>query len=373
MSFLSMSTTVSRMPVVDALKAIACLMIVLHHLSVYGPMSDVAYPLFPGLIDWFYQYGRMAVQAFFVMAGFLVARKFAPHGVSLVAEPARIIAQRYMRLALPYLAALTLAIGCAALAREMMNHDSIPDAPSIAQLLMHALLLQDLLDQDALSAGVWYIAIDFQLFSLTVFLFWLSRQFESRSSHLKAMGPLLVAGLTLASLFEFNRDDAWDETAFYFFGSYGLGMLSYWASNSRYGTLRLVLLGVLVAAALLAEFRYRIAVAGILMLVLGLARQYGELESWPMPRPLTYLGRISFSIFLVHFPLLLIVNATFFHLFPHQPVANAFGLILALCVSILGGALFYKWVESQPFTNKKHLLLPAGFLASGLLAASGVS
>jgi len=58
-------------------------------------------------------------------------------------------------------------------------------------------------------------------------------------------------------------------------------------------------------------------------------------------------------------PLLLIVNATFFLLFPHQPVANAYGLILALCVSILGGALFYKWVESQPFTNKKHLLLPA--------------
>jgi peptidoglycan/LPS O-acetylase OafA/YrhL len=38
----SMSTDVSRMPVVDALKAIACLMIVLHHLSAYGPMSDVA-------------------------------------------------------------------------------------------------------------------------------------------------------------------------------------------------------------------------------------------------------------------------------------------------------------------------------------------
>jgi len=33
----------------------------------------------------------------------------------------------------PYLAALTLAIGCAALAREMMTHDSIPDAPSIAR------------------------------------------------------------------------------------------------------------------------------------------------------------------------------------------------------------------------------------------------
>lgn len=361
------------MPVVDALKAIACLMIVLHHLAVYGPMSDTAYPLFPGLIDWFYQYGRMAVQAFFVMAGFLAARKFAPHGISLVAEPARIITRRYMRLAIPYLAALTLAIVCAALAREGMTHNAIPDAPSLPQLLAHALLLQDLLDQDALSAGVWYIAIDFQLFALTALLFWLSGQVEHRSAKLKATGPLLVAGLTLASLFVFNRDNAWDETALYFFGSYGLGIMGYWASNRRYGALWLVLLGMLVCTALLVEFRYRIAVAGVLMLLLGFARQSGVLESWPVPRPLTYLGRISFSIFLVHFPLLLIINAAFSQLFPHQPVANAYGLILALCVSILGGALFYKWVESRPLTDKMHLLLPAGFLASGLLAASGIS
>lgn len=368
-----MRADVSRMPVVDILKAIACLLIVLHHLAFYGPMSDAAYPLFPGLIDWLFQYGRMAVQAFFVMAGFLAARKLAPRGVSLVDGPLRLIAQRYLRLALPYLAALTLAIGCAALAREWMNHDSIPDAPSLPQLLAHALLLHDLLDQEALSAGVWYIAIDFQLFALSAFLFWLSHRLESRAPSLRATGPLLVLGLTLASLFVFNRDAVWDETALYFFGSYGLGMLAYWASNSRYSTYWLVLLGFLVSAALLVEFRDRIAVAGVVTLLLVLARQGSGLGAWPVPRPVSYLGRISFSVFLVHFPLLLLVNAAFSVFFPHQPVANAYGLILGLGVSILGGALFYKWVESRPLTDKMHLLLPAGFLASGLLAAAGIS
>lgn len=360
------------MPVVDALKAIACLMIVLHHLAVYGPMSDVAYPLFPGLIDWFYQYGRMAVQAFFVMAGFLAARKFAPQGASLVDGPVQIIMQRYFRLAIPYLAALLLAIACAALARGWLSHDSIPDAPSIPQLLAHALLLQDLLDQDALSAGVWYIAIDFQLFALATLLFWLSRRLECRSARLRAAGLILVAGLTLASLFVFNRNAGWDETAFYFFGSYGLGILAYWASNHRYGTLWMLLLGVVVILALLVEFRYRIAVAGAVMLLLGLARQ-GGWGNWTVPQPLTYLGRISFSVFLVHFPLILMVNAAFFLLFPHQPVANAWGLVLSVAISILGGALFYKWVESRPLASKLQLLLPAGLLAGGLLAASGIS
>ncbi|MDO8891699.1 MAG: acyltransferase [Sulfurimicrobium sp.] len=361
------------MPVLDAFKAIACLMIVMHHLAAYGPMSDVAYPLFPGLIDWLYQYGRMAVQAFFVMAGFLAARKFAPHGESLVASPWPIIGQRYVRLAVPYLVALMLAIGCAALAREWMNHDSIPAAPSIPQLLAHALLLQDLLHQEALSAGVWYIAIDFQLFALTALVLWLPRRVGFPSEKIRATAPLLVAALTLSSLFVFNRNHAWDQSAVYFFGSYGLGMLGYWASNRRHSKLWLGLLVALAIAALLVEFRERIAVAGILMLALALSKPSSTMGNWAAFRPLAYLGRISFSVFLVHFPLLLLVNATFFHIFPQQPVANALGMLLAIGISILGGGLFYTWVENRPFSKKIHLLLPAGFLSSGLLAASGIS
>lgn len=364
-----MRTDASRMPLVDALKAIACLLIVSHHLAFYGPMSDLAYPLIPGLIDWLYEYGRMAVQVFFVVAGFLLAGKLAPRGVSLVTNPVQAIKRRYVRLAIPYLAALTLAIGCAALARGWMAHDSIPDTPDLPQLLAHALFLQDLLDQEALSAGVWYVAIDFQLFALAATLLWLSGRIERRHPKLKAIAPILIAGLTLASLFAFNRNEAWDETAFYFFGSYGLGVLSYWASNRPHRTLWLALLGMLVIAALLADFRERIGVAGVTMLMLGLARQYGALKSWPVPDFLTYLGRISYSVFLVHFPLSLIVNAAVFRFFPHQPTIGAFGLVMAFCISIIGGALFFRWVESRPLTDRMRLLLPAGFVTAGLLIA----
>ena len=318
------------MPLVDALKAIACLLIVSHHLAIYGPMSDLAYPLIPGLIDWLREYGRMAVQVFFVVAGFLLAGKLAPLGIPLVTDPIQAIKRRYVRLVIPYLAALTLAIGCAALARHWMTHDSIPAAPDLPQLLAHVFLLQGLLDQEALSAGVWYVAIDFQLFTLAAAVLWLSRQIECRYPNLKSTGLVLIAGLTMVSLFAFNRNDFWDETAFYFFGSYGLGILVYWASNRQRHILWIALLGALVIAALLVDFRSRIAVAGTVMLLLGLARQYGVLGSWPVPNFLTYLGRISYSIFLVHFPLCLIVNATFFHFFPHQPVTSIVGLILAL-------------------------------------------
>ena len=326
----SLNRDTSRMPCLDAVKAVACLLIVLHHLAVYGPMSDIARPLMAGLIDGLYQYGRLAVQAFLVIAGFLSAKHLAPFGVPGGADPLDAIKRRYFRLITPYLAALTLAVASAAMTRAWLNLDYVPDTPDLPQLLAHAFLLQDLLDQDALSAGVWYVAIDFQLFALTAALLWLSRRIGGCCAPARLAAPLLIVALTTASLYGFNRNDFWDETAFYFFGSYGLGILGYWAATRRDGWVWLLMLGALVAGALLVEFRTRIAVAGTVMLLLGFARRYFAREERSAWQPLTYLGNASYSIFLVHFPLCMIVNALFAHYFPHQPVINALGLLRAI-------------------------------------------
>ncbi|RZI65422.1 MAG: acyltransferase, partial [Variovorax sp.] len=57
-------TPTQRFPGVDALKGVACVTIVWHHLAFYGPMSDVVHGAVPWLMDWLYRYGRMAVQVF---------------------------------------------------------------------------------------------------------------------------------------------------------------------------------------------------------------------------------------------------------------------------------------------------------------------
>ena len=357
----------SRMPFIDALKAICCLLIVTHHLAIYGPMSDIAYPLIPALIDWLREYGRMSVQMFFVIAGFLTAAKFAPQGLSLVTTPIRLIQQRYLRLIIPYLAALTLAIGCAALARIWMHHESIPAAPNLSQLLAHIFLLHDLLNQNVLSAGIWYVAIDFQLFVLTILLLWISNQIQHQYPGLQMLNLILIISLTTISLFFFNRDSYWDETALYFFGSYGLGILIYWASISQHRIFWSIVLIALIFAALTIDFRSRIAVAGGVMVILGLARYYGILGSKRVPGYLTYLGRASYSIFLVHFPISLVVNAVFFRFLPHQPAIHLFGLLLAIGASIVTGILLFNWLEARPVTNRMRILLPTGFIACGLL------
>jgi peptidoglycan/LPS O-acetylase OafA/YrhL len=338
--------TNSRIPLIDALKAVSCLFIVSHHLAFFGPMSDIAHPLIPGLIDWLYQNGRLAVQAFFVMAGFLLAGKLAPNGVVLPMRPLQAVKQRFLRLAVPYWFALIAAIVFSATVIGTLTHYEVSTFPTLPQLLANIFMLQDLVHQDALSAGVWYVAIDFQLFTFSVLMLWACGIAARRHARLALLPPLAVLAVCMLSLFILNRNDALDNIWLYFFGSYGLGMLGYWASKRPRGLLWLALLAVMVIAALLVEFRSRIALAGAIMLLLGLARQYPAIGQRPVGSVLSYLGRISYSIFLIHYPLCLLVNALFFIYFPQSAAMNVLGMLVALPVSVAGGALFFKYIEN---------------------------
>jgi len=350
-----MSPRPTRLACIDALKAVSSQLIVLHHLAFYGPMSDAAYTLAPGVLDWLSQYARIAVQVFLVVSGFLAARSLAPEGqLAIQQHPVAAVWRRYQKLVMPYAAAILISIAGAAIARTWMAHDSIPAPPHLTQFLAHLLLLHNLLDVDALSAGVWYVAIDLQLFALLVTVLWLARAVSRGGEH---AGVPLVAVLAAASLFWFNRDAAWDAWAIYFFGAYGMGTLAYWASNPERSPLSLVLLGVVGLAALAVDFRLRIAVALATAILLAVARRGGWLERWPRTHLVAYFGRISYSVFLVHFPVCLVVNALVFHLAPGRPVINALGMLAAWVLSNVAGALFHRYVESASLPASLRALL----------------
>lgn len=364
-----------RMPFIDALKAVGSQLIVLHHLAFYGPMSDRAYELAPGAIDWLYDNARIAVQMFLVIGGFLAAKSLAPDGRLRTSAPLQLLSRRYLKLVIPFLAAIGVAIVCSAIARAWMEHDSIPDAPSALQFAAHALLLHGVLGIDSLSAGVWYVAIDFQLFALLLALLWLGRHFAStRSGSVgdrdRVVGAALVVALASASLYVFNLDANWDDWGLYFFGAYGLGALSFWASGRPRALLWLGALAALVGLALLVDFRSRIAVALAVALALGVARHTGKLESWP-GRGLgsalaSYFGKISYSVFLLNFPVALVINAAFSRFGSDDPALNAGGMVLAWIACNIAGAVFFHLVEnrarqwqeriSQPFTAAWRLL-----------------
>lgn len=340
-----MSNRFSKMPFVDALKAVASQLIVLHHLAAYGPMSEVVYEHAEGLFDWLYCYARMAVQVFLVVGGFLAAKTLAPEGVAAFSSPAALLWRRYCRLAIPFLVATVFSIGSASVARTWMDHDFIPAAPSMAQFLAHLFLLHDILGHEALSAGVWYVAIDFQLFALLVAVLCLARRPVARARVWAA--PFLLSLIAIASLFYFNRDPDWDPWAPYFAAAYGLGALAFWAGHRTHSP---AWLGGLAAFTLLAigvDFRPRVVLALAVALALGIGCRTGVLQRWPSVQWLSVLGRISYSVFLVHFPVCMLINAAVFRVFGTDLAANLLGLCIAWAASGAAGWLLYQVVERR--------------------------
>ncbi len=343
-------TGAKQFGLINLLKAGAAQLIVLHHLAFYGPMADQARPLMPALIDWLDEYGRIAVQVFLVVGGFLAAKSLSPQGHPGVANPLGTIWRRYIKLAPPFMAAMLLAVGASAIASQWMSHDSISAPPTLSQLSAHLLLLHDVLGYDALSAGAWYVAIDFQLYALVTLLLWGVGAIAGQGRQHWLVPALVALGVSVSLLY-FNRDADWDVWAPYFFGSYGLGMLAWWAGDpARKPGDRALLLAIVVAPTLLAlhiEFRSRIAVALAVACVLFL---FGRIKlanvrgrAWAL---VDRMAAMSFSVFLVHFPVCLVVNAAFTRFVSEQPHAQACGMLVAWAASLAAGAAFHRWVEA---------------------------
>ena len=333
----------SPLLLIDALKAVASQLIVLHHLAAYGPMSAAIEPFAPWLIENLFEYGRLAVQVFLVIGGFLAARSLAPEGVSRISHPLSAIWRRYLRLAIPYFAAIALALLVNWAVRTGLPHDSMDGPPSPVQVLTNLLMLQSILGIESVSAGLWYVAIDLQLFALMVLLIALSAR-----PGMAIPAPWLVGLVAVASLFWFNRQASGDAWAPYFFGAYGLGAMAWWSGRSPHPWRWLMAILVVGLIALALEFRLRILLALITaILLMSVVRG----PAWQVPTGLRalihWLGAMSYSVFLVHYPICMLINAAIVRTWGTAPVPNAVGLALAWACSILAGALFHRFVEQR--------------------------
>jgi peptidoglycan/LPS O-acetylase OafA/YrhL len=338
----------SRLPLVDAVRALAATVIVGHHFSSYQPLADAASPIAGPLIDWLREYGRVA-QVFIVLSGFMLAgslarRRWDGGGVR------RFIVQRYCRLALPYFAAIGFAIVAEEFGRDWIDNDVVGALPTIQQVLAHCLFLQDLLGYESLSAGLWFVCITFQLTLLYVAALFIRDTMTNRAPTWArgAMNRLpLALGwlLAIASLFYFNRDSSWESWAAFFFGQFFLGVLVQRALENRLAEKSLAIYVLIVLIAIAIEWRSRLVLALATGIVLFVGGKFGALSRWPTNRVVAFMGRTSYSLFLIHFPVLVVVATLWEREEWTTPLGAVAGLVFAYVVSILAATLFYRFVE----------------------------
>jgi len=324
-----------------ALRAFAALTIVWHHFSLYAPLNDWAAPLVGGLLDWLSDYGR-ATQVFFVVSGYVAAQGIGSRQGWNSAQLWRFAIQRYCRLGLPYLAVVIAILPIYEFARGWVPDEVLGQPVSAAQFLAHLFLLQDILGYESLSAGLWFVCINFQLGFAYAGALLLQQRIGQGGD---GIVMLLGWAASLYSLFHFNLDPAGACWALYFFPFFFMGILVHKAL-ARGGMLGFVVFQGVMLLAMLYVWRWRVIVTMVFGMVLFVAGRLGLARHGSRSGLIARIGKMSFSLFLIHFPILVLVGALWARLGWNSPAAATAGLLVAFGGSLLAANLFHRWVET---------------------------
>ena len=226
-------------------------------------------------------------------------------------------------------------------------------------------LLQHLLDMEALSAGVWYVAIDFQLYVLVLLALWCvsawGRWQPGRGAlwRTEALRLQVFLALTVLSLLRWNLNTDLDLYGLYFFGAYGMGWLAHRARQSRIPPKGWAVLAALGLLAWWVDPRWRITTAWAVALLLAAAPadwlQPAQVGGW-LRRTVALLAQVSYAVFVVHYAVSLAVSALVTHFWAQSLVWNAAGMLLALALSVLAGVLLPLaiapvWIQNLALAN----------------------
>jgi len=342
----------SPLLLIDFLKVFAALLIILHHLSSYGQIAEDARKVLPGLMTWLFEYGRYAVQIFLVMAGYLAAQslsryadiKFSAHGLL------KVILNRYLRLFAPYAAALIFTIVCAYIARLWVNDEFVGESETLTQFLAHLFFIQGILGLDSISAGAWYIAIDWQLYSVLAILLITFPRYQSVI--------WILSVLAVSSLLFFNRSGVYEAYFIYFIGAYGLGVLAYLAkcfdnqSVNRLAKTGLFVIGAIIAISSFHQVWLRNCLAWFIAIALlfwgNMPYPVGQAESKSLMKAIAWASQRSYSAFLIHFAFILLANTLYIatNLHTHESGLLAIALMLGVVgCSTIAASYLYRWIE----------------------------
>ncbi len=361
----------ARVEWVDAMRGLAALAVVLFHVRVvlwagwHEIVASDAYSAFDRAIAWLslpLSFGGTTVMLFFILSGFAIHYPYAAPGRACALRPFAI--RRWFRIYPPYAAAVLLTI---AAEQAVARLGGAPTSP-VARAAMSLAMVQTYAPPGAQLAGnpsLWSLPVEMELYLVYPVVLWARRAFGLRNV-LVATG--LVSGCAAAWLL---TGATWPMGNF---AKYWILWVSGAALAERYREGRLPPWRRSHAAALAAALALAIGARAV-ALPFGFEHflwggVYWLVVLWGLTRPsplarlaapvrwaVLFLGDISYSLYLVHFPVLLVLGAAWVAAFDHKP-SNLFVALAATAAPIVVAAVWRRAFEVPSQTLGRALSAP---------------
>ena len=367
-----------RFVFVDGLRGLAALMIVVFHIWWYEPEPYPAFENLHWIVDATFRRVRASVQILLVISGFVVAYTLRKTWVT-PREVSWFLGRRLVRLMPPYWVTIGVIILVDMICQQALDlKKPFQGPPSVPRISAHLTLMQNILGHEAMSAGIWTICIEMQFYVVAILGWGLAQRMVSNPERRMPRPPvwaLLVVFLPPAfvSLFYWRPLDSTDSWVIHYLWMFFLGMITWWTldkSLPAFVFALVVLVGVVELQSgpdwstlnwdfWMPKWEWFIpksdranwvsnCVALSTAVVIFAVGRLDRLHSWLNWRWLQYLGRISYSLYLIHFPICHLITFTGWKLFNNSPTPVQADMILlvSLLASILAAHLMYRVVEA---------------------------
>ena len=350
------SKTSHRYHFLDSLRGLAALAVVVYHCYHGGSLYKALSSTVPGVVDVVLSHGWLGVQVFFVLSGFVIC-----HSIRRADITVRFVGvfalRRSVRLDPPYWTAIVALIAVNA-ASNLLFADRVAATPSWQTLLAHVCYLQNILGYGDLIPVFWTLCYEVQFYLLFIILVGLMRRISGRTaadtiSFWQLLPHLVLAGLSLRLLLSPTGGlKGWGIHVWYMFFA---GYLLQWTLSQRVSRLWCyAYAGVLLMTTVVAKDAAcgTVLVTGIAIFVAG---NRSGLETWLKKPLLLYLGRISYSLYLIH----VIVGGKIVNLgrrVSGESSLAAWGwFLLAVGASILAAHILHRLVEAPSLRLGSYL------------------
>jgi peptidoglycan/LPS O-acetylase OafA/YrhL len=345
-----------RVTGVDGIRGLAALYVLVHHcwlLTFHGYPANHG----PGWLGWLL-YGHLGVVLFITLSGFSLALSPARHGWDL-GGVGRFARRRAWRILPPYWAALALSLVIAWLVVPQ-PHSAPPTGRSV---VVYGLLLQDLTTAPVPNGAFWSIAVEVELYLVLPLLLLVRRRVGAVAMIAAVVVPVVCFGLANPGLSTVDRATG---LAPQFAPLFAMGVLAAGtvAASDRVRALPwpwlaglcaapVVLLMVREGSVWTVDHYYWIDLAvgpALAMLLAGVATgRPAALVRLLATRPVHGLGTFSYSLYLIHVPVVVVVSREL--VAPYVPPGlPAFGVTLAVAVPVaLVAARLFASVFEIPF------------------------
>ncbi len=324
-----------RLLAVDALRGVAAMAVVLYHV----PQALRHAAGVPRMLDVVFLNGLLGVDAFFVLSGFVISMSVASGSWS-VGYLLRFVARRSVRLDPSYWAAIAieLALGWAGV---RFLGDQYP-FPSLADILAHLAYLQGLLHVRQISDVFWTLCFEVQFYLLLVGLLVVSHVNAVKRSIpptllLSIVGLAFVAiSLAIRSGLVAGPNEGLALIRIY---QFALGISAYLYAVSKISVTTLSIVAGGIIAARMADHAFvetAVMLAACTTCYVSIrSERFNQLLD---VRPLQFLGRISYSLYLYHASIIGRASAVTRML--AKPVSAGMFPLLGLVAGLLGSILF---------------------------------